>query len=186
MSAGGTSGNIHLGPGRLYYAPLGTAEPTNASSTLPGTWKVVGYTEDGTTVEANITTEGIEVAEEIDPIAFRQTKRETKVNLAMAEMVVSKLALAMGAGAARTDDAAVFSFPDPASIVGVMLVWDSEETAGATNRRWLFPAVFPSGTISISRKKAPAKATIPVTFMAAIPSGGTTPVKVFPNTSGQV
>lgn len=186
MSAGGSASAISLGPGRLYYAPLGTAEPTNCSSVLAVDWKVVGYTESGTTVETEISTQPIEVAEELDPVLYVQTSRMTRLNLAMAEMAVSRLALAMGAGATRTDTAVAFEFPAPSAIVGVMLVWDSLDTPDATNRRWLFRAVYPSGTISISRKKAPDKATIPVTFLAALPTGQTSPVKVWPNSSGLV
>lgn len=186
MSAGGSASSIHLGPGRLYYAPLGTAEPTSCSASLPGAWLVVGYTEDGSTVETEISTQPIEVAEELDPVLYVQTSRMTRVNLAMAEMAVSRLALAMGAGATRTDDATSFEFPTPAAITGVMLVWDSDETPSASNRRWVFRAVYPNGTISVSRKKAPNKATIPVTFLAALPDGETSPVIIFPNSTGQV
>lgn len=186
MAAGGTSANVHLGPGRLYYAPLGTAEPTSCSAVMPSAWKVVGYTEDGTTIETEVTSEPIEVAEELEPIRWVQTSRRTRLSLAMAEMAVSRLALAMGAGATRTDSAVIFEFPTPDQIVGVMLVWDSMDTPDATNRRWLVREAYPSGTISISRKKAPNKATLPVTFQAAMPSGQTSPVRVFPNSSGLV
>lgn len=187
MAAGGTAANVHLGPGRLYYAPLGTAEPISASVSLPVAWKVVGYTEDGTTVETEITTEAIEVAEELDPIRYVLTRRTTRISLAMAELAVSKLALAMGAGATRTDDNVAFEFPAPSAMVGVMLVWDSEESPiSATNRRWIFREVVPNGTISITRKKAPNKATIPITFLASLPSGQTSPVKVFPNLAGLI
>lgn len=186
MAAGGTAANIHLGPGRLYYAPLGTSEPTSCSAALPSAWLAAGYTEDGTSVETEISTEMIEVAEELEPIRVVQTSRRTRVSLQMAEMAVSRLALAMGAGATRTDTAVAFEFPAPDAIVGVMLVWDSMDTPDATNRRWVFREVYPSGNISISRKKAPAKATMPVTFVAVQPSGQTSPVKIFPNSSGLI
>jgi len=187
MSAGGSSANVHLGPGRLYYAPLGTAEPASGSATLDAAFKVVGYTEDGTTVETTITTEGIEVAEEIDPILYSQTKRETKVTVNMAEMAISRLALALGAGAARADNGGYFEFPDPSAIVPVILVWDSAESpTSVLNRRWIFRSVYPSGTISLSRKKAPNKATISATFMAALPTGVSSPVRIFPDASGRI
>ena len=68
MAAGGTPGNVKLGAGRLYYAPLGTTEPTNCSTALPSAWIAVGYTENGTSIDTAITSEDIEVAEELDPI----------------------------------------------------------------------------------------------------------------------
>lgn len=185
MAAGGNTANIALGPGRLYYAPLGTAEPTNCSTALPVAWKVVGYTEEGTTVETEISSEGIEVAEEMDPVLWVQTKRMTRVNVSMAEVAISRLALAMGAGATRADDATFFEFPTPANFVGVMLVWDSLDVPDATNRRWIFRSVFPNGNISIARKKAPNNTFIPVTFNAVLPTGQASPVRVYPNASGQ-
>jgi len=186
MAAGGTPGNVDLGPGRLYYAPLGTTEPVNCSAALPSAWIAVGYTEDGTSVDTEITSEAIEVAEELDPIGFEQTRRMTKLSLSMAESTKKRLALALGAGAGQTDNAASFEFPDAGSVVGVMFVWDSEETPSATNRRWVFRKCTPSGTVSIARKKAPAKALIPVTFDCAKPSASTKSIIVFPNSSGQI
>lgn len=186
MAAGGTPGNVDLGPGRLYYAPLGTTEPTTCSAALPSAWIAVGYTEDGTEVQTNITSEAIEVAEELDPIAFEQTRRQTQLGIQMAEATKKRLALALGAGAGETDDSDTFEFPDSGDVVGVMFVWDSEETPSATNRRWLFRKCTPSGTVTTARRKAPQKALIPVTFDCAKPDASTKAVKVFPNASGQI
>jgi hypothetical protein len=186
MAAGGTPGNVLLGAGRLYVAPLGTAEPTSCSAALPSAWIAVGYTDDGTTVDIDLTSEAIEVAEELDPIRFSNTKRTTKLSFASAESTKKRLALALGGGAGFTDDAATFEFPDPSAIVGVMFVWDSDEVPSATNRRWLFRQCTPSGTVSRSAKKAPAKSLIPMAFDCAKPGASTAPVKTFPNASGQV
>lgn len=185
MAAGGTAGSVHLGPGRLYYAPLGTAEPTNASAALPSAWKVVGYTEEGTQVETEITSEAVEVAEELDPIRFVQTRRANRLSFSMVEMTVGRLALSLGAGATTTDDGTAFEFPDPDALVSVMFVWDSLDTPGALSRRWLFRQCSPSGTISIPRRKAPDKALIPVTFNVEKPSTAK-PVKIFPDATGRI
>jgi hypothetical protein len=186
MAAGGTPANVNLGPGRLYYAPLGTAEPTSASAALPSAWKVVGYTEEGSAVETEITSEGIEVAEEIDPIAYVATRRTTRLVFNMVESTIGRLALALGAGATIADSGASFEFPDPSAIVDVMFVWDSDEVPGASNRRWIFRQCRPSGTVSLARRKAPTKTGIPVTFDCAKTSAGLAPVKVFPNASGEM
>jgi len=186
MAAGGTPSNVDLGPGRLYYAPLGTAEPTNCSTALPSAWIAVGYTEDGTSFSTTITSEAIEVAEETDPIGFEQTKRTSTLTIAMAETTKKRLALAMGTGAAITDTAASFEPPDASSVVAVMLCWDSMDTTDATNKRWVYRQCTPSGEVAIARKKAPAKALIAVTFDCARPSSTTKPWIVFPNASGQI
>lgn len=186
MAAGGTPGNVDLGPGRLYVAPLGTTEPVSASATLDAAFWAVGYTQDGTTVSTEITSEAIEVAEELDPIAYEQTKRTTKLSVQMAEMTKKRLALALGSGAGQTDNAAGFEFPDAGDILDVIIVWDSEETPSATNRRWIFRRCSPAGTVSTQRQKAPNKALLPVEFNCAKPDASTKAVKVFPNSSGRV
>lgn len=187
MAAGGNSDNVSLGPGRLYYAAYGTAEPTSASAAVPSAWKIVGYTEEGTSVSTEITSERVEVAEEFDAIANMVTGRTTTVTFAMAEATVSRLALALGAGATRTDDATKFEFPTPDAMVDIMLLWDFKDNPADTdNRRWVFRKCRPSGTIEIANRKAPAKRTIPVTFECSTPSGVQGPVAVFPSSTGEI
>lgn len=186
MSAGGTPGNVDLGPGRLYYAPIGTAEPSNASTALPSAWLVVGYTEDGTEISTEITSEAIEVAEELDPIAYEQTKRMTKVAFQMAEATKRRLGLALGTGGAEVDNSGSFEFPDAGSVVDVMFVWDSEESAGANNKRWLFRKCSPASTVTVARRKAPQKALLPAEFNCAKPDATTKAVKVFPDATGRI
>jgi hypothetical protein len=186
MAAGGTTGNVLIGPGRLYYAPLGTAEPASCSAALPSAWIPIGYTEQGSQVEIAITSEAIQVAEELDPVRFTQTSRMTKLSMELAETTKKRLALALGAGATFNDDTASIDFPDPSLIVGVMLVWDSNEAPDATNRRWIFRQCTPTGSTVVARKKAPDKSTLPITFDCAKPSAALASVRVFPNASGQV
>lgn len=186
MAAGGNPANVDLGPGRLYYAPIGTTEPTDCSTALPSAWVVVGYTEEGTEIATEITSEMIEVAEELDPIAYEQTRRTTKVTFSMAETTKRRLGLALGTGGSETDNAASFEFPDAGTTVAVMFVWDSDDVPSATNKRWLFRKCTPTGTVSTARRKAPQKALIPVTFDCAKPSTAVRSVKVFPNSSGQI
>lgn len=188
MAAGGSSANVHLGPGRLYYAPIGTAEPASASASLNAAFVAIGYTEDGTAVETAIQTVEVEVAEELEAVAIAQTKRSTKVNLQLAEMTVSRLALALGASASRADDTTSFEFPAASGVSGAMLIWDSEESqTSTTNRRWIFRQVYPTGTITIQRAAVGTKkATIPASFLCTVPTGYASGVKVFPGPSGRV
>lgn len=187
MAAGGTAGNVQLGPGRLWVAPIGTTEPASASAALPSAWIAVGYTEDGTTFTVEITSEPIEVAEELDPILYVNTRRTNQLAVQMAEMTRRRLALALASGI-TPDDATAFEPVNPGSEVKVMLVWDSNEdatTGSPGNRRWLFRQCSASGTIEIHRQKAPNKALLPVTFNVEKPSG-LAPFKVYPNSTGLV
>jgi hypothetical protein len=186
MAAGGTSTNVQTGPGRLYMAPIGTTEPVSASAALPSAWIAIGYTEQGHEYVSDITSEPIEVAEELDPIRYENTRRISRVTFSMAEATKRRLALALGSGSAEADDATAYEPPDPGSEVGVMLVWDSDEdpTTNA-NVRWIYRQAKPSGTVTVAHGKAPAKALIPVTFNLEKPTG-LKPVKVFPNASGHI
>lgn len=188
MAAGGNPNRVKLGPGRLYYAPLGTAEPTTPTAALPSAWQPVGYTEDGTEVATNITSEDITVAEEFDPIDNVMTARSTVVNVTMAEARKANLLVALGGDGSDTDDGTGFEFPDPESIPGVMLVWDSDLAATPTtsNRRWIFRKVKPSGNVTVVRRKAPAKNSITASLTAVKPDASNAAVKVFPNANGEI
>lgn len=186
MAAGGNSANIALGAGRLYVAPLATAEPTSGSAALPSAWRAVGYTEDGTKISVELTNEEIEVAEEYEPVLYVMNKRTTMVSVQMAEMTRRNLALAMGTGANEANDGTGFEPPNPGDEVGFMAVWDSEDDAtNGSNVRWLFRQCKISGTIETQRNKAPNKALLPVEINVEKPSNAA-PFKVFPNSSGRV
>lgn len=186
MAAGGTPGNVKLGPGRLYYAPLGTAEPTNCSTALPSAWLSVGYTENGTEIATAITSEDIMVAEELEPIDNVTTDRKVTLTVEMAETRKRLMMLATGGGASYSDDSTPFELVAPDAIVGVMMVWDSLDTPSALNRRILFRSCKPNGTITTVRRKAPAKSTISATFSCVKPSASLGPVQYFPNSSGLI
>lgn len=188
MTAGGTTSNVQLGPGRLYVAPLATTEPASASAALPSAWRVVGYTEQGSAFSTNLTNSEVDVEEEVDPILYVLSKRANTLALAMAETTRQNLALAVGdmTGAMATNNGAAFEPPIPGAERACMLVWDSaEDPTDGTNRRWLFRQAKPGGTITIPRRKAPNKATIAVTFNLEKPSTAA-PYKVFPNANGLI
>lgn len=189
MAAGGSTTNVQLGPGRLYVAPIGTTEPASASAALPSAWIALGYTEDGTTFTVSLTSEDIEVEEEIDPILTVNTKRANTLAVQMAEITKRNWGIALGSGI-LANDATAFEPVTPGSEVKVMMVWDSNEDptttqGGQGNRRWLFRQCNPTGDVAINRQKAPNKALIPTTFKVEKPSG-LAPFKVFPNSSGLV
>lgn len=185
-NAGGNPNAVALGPGRFYIAPLGTAEPTLASAALPSAWVSIGYTEDGTEFDIDLSAEDIEVAEEFDPIDNVMTKRTQTVKVTMAESRKRNLMLALGGGVVA-DDGTAFDFPDPSTVVGVMGVWDSDVgSVTANNRRWLFRCLKPSGTITRINNKAPNKRSISATFSAVKPDSTHNAITVFPDTSGRV
>ena len=187
MAAGGSSANVQLGPGRLYVAPLGTAEPTANDSALPSAWRPVGYTEDGSAFSTTLTNNEVEVAEEADPILYVLAKRVNTLALTMAETTRRNLALALGdMDNAFTNDTTAYEPPDLGSEEACMIVWDShEDPTDGDNVRWLFRQAKPGGTITLPRRKAPAKATIAVTFNLEKPAASKV-FKVWPSDAGLV
>lgn len=191
MAAGGTAANVHLGPGRLYVAPVGTAEPSNGSTALPSAWTPIGYTEDGSAFQTELTREAVEVAEELDPIKYVATRRTNQIVFQMAETSRKRLVLALGGGVVTTEDGTYFEPPDPGTDVAVMIVWDSNEDPtvvdgdGIGNRRMLFRQCRPSGQIELARRKAPAKSLLPVTFNIEKPSS-LRPYRIFPSSTGAI
>lgn len=161
----GTSSNVLLGPGLLYVAPIGTAEPASATATRDAAYRAVGYTESGTTVRFEITTEDIPVAEEFDPVAIETTGRATSVAFSMAEATRQNLALALNVGA-NAANTGTLEPPDPGTELRIMLMLETDEGA-----RWLFRRCLQSGTIEMQRNKAPQKALLPVTFKLEKPTG---------------
>lgn len=174
------SNAIQIGAGSLFVAPIGTTEPTTATATLPSAWRQVGYTEEGSTFSYNVSTEGIFVAEALDPLRIDSTKREGKVSFSMAEMTRSNLALALNAGAAAVQDGSSLEPPALGAEVRVMIALNTQGGA-----RWLFRRCFQGGEIAVDRKKSPDKALLPVEFQLELPTGAQ-PFIVFPTSAGYV
>lgn len=171
---------VIFGPGTLRVAPIGTAEPASASATPNAAFRLVGYTEEGSAFDYELSNEPIEVAEEFDPIAYATTARRASVTFQMAEVTKANLALALNAGADYVDNSVPFEPPDPGDEVRCMILWD-----GDNGQRWLYRRCFQGDSISVQRRKAPQKALIPVTFRLEKPTG-LAPFKVYPNADGLV
>lgn len=186
MAAGGTPSNVKLGPGRIYYAALGTAEPTLGSAVLPSAWNSLGYTENGSEIAFNLTTEGIAVAEEIDDIDSVITARDINFIVEAAESTKKNLMLVAGGGAATANNGTAFQLPAPGAEVGVMMIHDSLDTPDILNRRTLMRKVMPGGNISMAHRKAPNKTTLPATFRLVKPDASLEAVTFFPDQTGRV
>lgn len=176
MSAGGTNANVILGPGRIYMAALGTAEPASASATLPSAnWIALGYTEDGTDMTIERTNDKIMVAEELYPVRVVNSETTVQLKTRLAEPTLANLNAALGGGSAGSNTAT--SLQIPTSLTGIMLIHDSEESPiSATNRRILFREVYPTGAIAINFKKSPDKTLLDVTWDCVLPSSQTSPI----------
>lgn len=175
---------VDIDVGILYTAPLGTSEPTSATSVLDAAWREVGYTEDGSTFSSALTVAENEVAELLDPVSVSTTKRVSKFAFVMAQMSRRNLGLALNQGAAVTNDNSTLEPVALSSEVRVMLLWQSAQT-GANQRRILGRRAYNTGSFEIANKKAPQKRLMGTEFTLEKPSGAAA-FAVFPSFFGEV
>jgi hypothetical protein len=175
----GTGTNVLLGMGTVYVAAIGTTEPVSASASV-SSFRDVGYTDGGAVFSYELTSEKIEVDQEFDPIRWETTARNASIAFPMAEATRQNLALALNAGAAAANDATSFEPPDPGDEVRVMIVFDPDDGG-----RWIFRQCIQAGNLEIARRKAPAKALLPVTFRLEKPAGAA-PFRVYPTFAGLI
>lgn len=165
---------IRVGPGILKIAPVGSTEPVDLTTAWAAAWVDLGYTEEGHAFSASPSFEPVEVAEEIDPIRYEPTGREMSVEFAAAEMTALNLSRAMNGGTVTTGTGIVtYEPPSPGAEVRVALGWESLDK----KERWIWRRCLQTGDVEIARRKAPDKATIPMSFMLEIVAGGVKPFK---------
>lgn len=167
-------------PGLLYIAPLGTAEPASEADAWPTAWVPLGYTDTGSAFSYTTNIDKVEVAEELDPIAYTTTSREAKVDVSLAEMTLKNLNIAFNGGvvsAASQDDAAwTFEPPDLGTEQRVMLGWDAKpDPTNVTNPndlRFIFRRVLNGGSLNIENRKGTQKQLIVCSFNLEKPTDG--------------
>lgn len=161
---------LSLGPGRLYVAPVGTAAPTDLTTALGAAWEPIGYTEEGSEFSYEVSSEPVEVAEELDPLFYRTTGRSGTVSFAMAENTARNLTIAFNGGdvsAPATDGSVTYTPPEPGTEERRALLFESEDG----EERWVWPQVFQGGNVSMARRKGAEKTTLPVEMRVEKRSG---------------
>lgn len=166
---------VKVGPGTLYFGPVGVAEPTDLVTpwaTVDALWVPVGYTEEGHSATITPSVEAIEVAEELTPIRYEETKREVGLSFAAAEMTVTNIQKALNGGTITTFSGFVkFEPPELGVVTRVAIGWESQDG----EERWVFRKCLQSGAVEIARRKAPAKATVPMQFNCEKPASNIQP-----------
>lgn len=177
---------ISLGPGTLYAAPLGTAEPQAVTGAWPAGWLTLGYTDAGSTFSYNPSFAAVTVEEELDVIDNVPTGRTVSLAFALAEITAANLLLVYNGGvgpAAQT--AGIGTFADGSRWVEpvdlgleqrVMLGWD-ELPKGATSgpagglQRLIVRKCLQTGTVSQASRKGATKKVYSATFSGEKPFG---------------
>lgn len=158
---------VRVGPGILKIAPLESNEPTDLSAAWDGAWVDLGYTEEGTSFVFDQTFEDVTVAEELEPIRILQTARNITLNFALAELTAANLQRAFNGGDVTTNGGVItFEPPDAGDYTEVMIGWEADDGL----ERWVFRQAIQVGNVEIARRKAPDKATVPMSFRCVKPA----------------
>jgi len=175
----GTPDNVIAGPGWLYVAPFGTAEPTDADTPLAVAYVPIGYTEEGSAFSYQPTVSDVEVAEERQPVKTYVTKVTAKVMFKMAEATARNLTLALNGGVVTAPTSV--EAPDMGAEEYVTIVLETTEGA-----RHVYRKCFQVGNVEVARRKAPAKALVPAEFNLYVANAGESPFIIFPNEDGLI
>lgn len=159
---------VRVGPGKLYIAPLGTAEPADLTTAWNAAFVALGYTDNGTEIVIDQTFEDVTVHEELEPVEIAQTARQVTVNFAAAEITATNLQRALNGGTI-TSGTGIVTFEPPAAGVytPVMLGWESDDGL----ERFVFRRCINTGSTTMARRRAPDKATIGMSFRCTKPTG---------------
>ncbi len=160
-------------PGKLYIAPLGTAEPATVTDPWPAGWVPLGYTDEGSSFNYEISTDNVEVAEELDVLARVTTGRDASVEFALAEITFRNLTIAFNGGIIVGDGTAwEFEPPDLGDEQRVMLGWDAMKSVAANDLRFIFRQCLQGGSLGIENRKGATKSTIAANFQLEKPADG--------------
>lgn len=167
---------IKTGPGKIYYAPLGTAIPafTASASKVAGTWTSwisPGATDEGLTFNESTDTENIPVAESLYPVFVQTTGKSGTVTFNMSHIDTLNWKLASnggtittsGTGATKLD---VYVPPLVGAEVRVMLGFQSLDDTEVL----VWPQVFNTGGFETARGTFSTKAGLPVSFSVELPN----------------
>lgn len=170
---------IAVGAGVIYWAPIGTVEPTWAASaskftnTITTPWLEVGATEDGATFTeqravADLIPEETLVAEKVVT-----TSITASVSFSMWYIHDDNWVLAHNGGAwttTGTSGSAINTYipPTQGNETRAMLVWMAADN---THALW-FPQCFNTANVAVPLKKGPNKSVLPVEFRLEQPTSG--------------
>jgi hypothetical protein len=126
-------------PGILYYAPLGTSEPsmTVASSIFStaawgGLWVALGPTDEGTEFNDKVDTDDMTVEESAYPVKTVVTKKEATISFSLVEFTATQMKRAANGGSnlvtgSGATTLTTFTPPAVGQEVRAMIGWQSQQ-----------------------------------------------------------
>lgn len=176
----GTAAAVFVGPGLIYVAPVGTSEPATPTASIPSAWVPLGYTESGHVFNVETTSEPVEVAEELDPIRYVNTRRTGSFDVELAEISATNWNIALNGGSIGTPTGGYVTFepPDLGDEQRLAILWRGDPD-DSSDEQLVVRQALATGAIGIQRRKAPQKATIPLSFRMEKLTAGTKSFKAW-------
>jgi hypothetical protein len=163
---------ISLGPGYLWYGLLGRIEPTDLVTPwfqVDAGWVALGYTKTGSSFDYQLSTAGVQVAEELDDLLMAPTGRKSSVSFELAQMTATNLQIALNGGTIATENGlVVFEPPDLGEEQRCMLGFEAEDHT----ERWVWRQALMDGALKITREKGANNATMACQFSLERPMTG--------------
>ena len=167
-------------PGILRLAPVGTEEPDTYDDAWPTGWVTLGYTDEGSAFNYEISTDNVEVAEELDVLARVTTGRDASVEVALAEITKRNLVIAFNGGIVAGDGLDwEFEPPDLGDEARVMLGWDALKTTANNDLRMVFRQCLQGGSLGMENRKGATKSTISANFQLEKPITGAKLLRIY-------
>lgn len=168
----GAPDKVRVGPGWLYVAPVGSAEPADLTTPWAAAWIPVGYTSEGHSYTYTPSFEPVDVAEELIPIRYEATGAESQLAFSLAEMTSKNLQRVFNGGTITTGTGIVtFEPPDIGDVTRIAIGWEAVDA----KERWIFRKCLQTGAVEIARQKAPNKSLLPGQFNCELPGAGIKP-----------
>jgi hypothetical protein len=170
-----------LGAGYLFYGNLGSALPTNtvAGSVFTDDWSAVsgwfllGVTKTGHEFDYTLNTDTVDAAEYFDPLATVTTGRVVSMKFELQLITATGIKRMLNGGTLTPSGAgatllSTYTPAAPGSEVRAMIGWESQDNT----ERLVMEQAFQVGSLTISRQKGNANATLPVEWRAEIAASG--------------
>jgi hypothetical protein len=167
-------------PGILRIANLTAAEPATVNDPWPVGWVTLGYTDEGSAFNYEVSTDNVEVAEELDVLARVTTGRDASVEVALAEITKRNLTIAFNGGIIAGDDQDwEFEPPDLGEEVRIMLGWDALKDTANNDLRIVFRQCLQGGSLGLENRKGATKSTISANFQLEKPTTGKKLLRIY-------
>jgi hypothetical protein len=169
-------------PGILRIASTTATEPTAQDDAWPVGWYTLGYTDEGSSFNYEISTDDVTVAEELDVLARVTSGRNASVEVALAEMTYRNLQIAFNGGIIPSGSLGVdwtFEPPDLGNEQRIMLGWDANPDTANNDLRIIFRQCLQGGSVTLENRKGATKQTISTTFQLEKPLNGSKLLKIF-------